>query len=47
MSVTKQFMGPIEVNGVHQLSGYRHSSTYIILCSAQLLQWISAIIVFL
>jgi len=44
-SVTKQLMDPIgihlfptmEVNGIHQLSGYwlRHSSKYISLCSAE------------
>jgi len=42
MAVTKQFMGPtdfhsrnkntVEVNGDHQLSGYQHSSKYLLLC---------------
>jgi len=45
MSVTKQLMDPIDFhsiyfptmgfNGVHQLSGYRNSSKYLPLCSAE------------
>jgi len=37
MTVTKQLMGSstMEVNGVYQLSGYRHSTTYLLLCSAE------------
>jgi len=44
MSVIKQltpltsivfFFPTMEVNGVHQLSGYQHSSKYLHLCSAE------------
>jgi len=37
MTVTKQLMGSstMEVNGVYQLSDYRHSTTYLLLCSAE------------
>jgi len=45
MLITKQLMYPIdfhsiflptiEFNGVHQLSGYQHSSKYLPLCSAE------------
>ena len=37
MSVTsiEFFFSTMEVNGVHQLSGYRHSSKYLLLCSEE------------